>query len=421
MQSVSKSKKFLQTLGPGILFASTAIGVSHLIQSTKAGASYGFTLIAFIIAANIFKFPFFEFGTRYAASTGTSLIDGYYKMNKYVLYLYLLITICSMFFVSAAVCFVAAGFFENLLHISFPSEYFYASSLILISICFVILASGQYKTLDGLIKVVAMVLLVCTLIAFFMSIFRGPGEVNTKFFDYSLIKKSSLPFIIALMGWMPTAVDLSTWNSLWTIERIKQSGYKPSLKESLFEFHFGYWISALLALCFLSLGAYLVYSTGKIMPEGNVPFAAEVINLFTQNFGKWSYYIISLAAFAIMFSTSIGVLDGYSRALNRSLSILGKAQKNERKSYSVFLFITCVGALGIIIFFNNNFAALVNFATILSFLIAPIIAVLNYKLVTSSDLSKEQQPGTFMKIWTYLGIFLLSAFSIFYLYTLIAN
>ncbi|MCB9256647.1 MAG: divalent metal cation transporter [Chitinophagales bacterium] len=421
MQSNSKSKKFLQTLGPGILFASTAIGVSHLIQSTKAGASYGFSLMAFIIAANIFKFPFFEFGTRYAAATGTSLIDGYHKMNKYVFYLYLLITLCSMFFVSAAVCFVAAGFFENLFHLSFSSKYFYLSSLILISICFVILASGQYKTLDGLIKVVAIVLLLCTLIAFMMSVFRGPGEVNTNFFDYSLIQKSSLPFIIALMGWMPTAVDLSTWNSLWTIERIKQSGYTPSLKESLFEFHLGYWISAVLALCFLSLGAYLVFSTGKMMPDGNVPFAAEVIHLFTQNFGKWSYYIIALAAFAIMFSTSIGVLDGYARALNRSLSILGKAPSKERISYSLFLFFTCLGALAVIIFFNNNFAALVNFATILSFLIAPIIAVLNYKLVISSDLSKAQQPGTFMKIWTYLGIILLSAFSIFYLYTLIAN
>ena len=34
-----------KTLGPGILFASTAIGVSHLVQSTRAGAKYGFGLL----------------------------------------------------------------------------------------------------------------------------------------------------------------------------------------------------------------------------------------------------------------------------------------------------------------------------------------------------------------------------------------
>ena len=50
------------TLGPGILFASTAIGVSHLVQSTKAGAIFGFGLLWAVIAANILKYPFFEFG-----------------------------------------------------------------------------------------------------------------------------------------------------------------------------------------------------------------------------------------------------------------------------------------------------------------------------------------------------------------------
>lgn len=104
-----KSNKFLQTLGPGILFASTAIGVSHLIQSTKAGANYGFTLILFILAANIFKFPFFEFGSRYASATGTSLLEGYKKMHWSILLIYLVITLISMFFVCAAVTFVAAG------------------------------------------------------------------------------------------------------------------------------------------------------------------------------------------------------------------------------------------------------------------------------------------------------------------------
>ena len=32
---------FLKKLGPGILFAGAAIGVSHLVQSTKAGADFG--------------------------------------------------------------------------------------------------------------------------------------------------------------------------------------------------------------------------------------------------------------------------------------------------------------------------------------------------------------------------------------------
>ena len=63
------------TLGPGILFASTAIGVSHLVQSTRAGANYGFGLLIFIIIANLFKYPFFEFASRYSAKLEVRMKD----------------------------------------------------------------------------------------------------------------------------------------------------------------------------------------------------------------------------------------------------------------------------------------------------------------------------------------------------------
>ena len=59
----------LKTLGPGILFASTAIGVSHLVQSTRAGADYSFGLLIAIVLANVLKYPFFEYGSRYANDT----------------------------------------------------------------------------------------------------------------------------------------------------------------------------------------------------------------------------------------------------------------------------------------------------------------------------------------------------------------
>ena len=72
-----KYQNFIKTLGPGLLFASTAIGVSHLVQSTRAGADYSFGLLWAVILANLLKYPFFEYGSRFAASRGISLIDGY--------------------------------------------------------------------------------------------------------------------------------------------------------------------------------------------------------------------------------------------------------------------------------------------------------------------------------------------------------
>ena len=52
------------------------------------------------------------------------------------------------------------------------------------------------------------------------------------------------------MGWMPTAVDMSVWNSIWTIERIKQTKYHPTLKETIFDFNVGYLLTIVMAICF---------------------------------------------------------------------------------------------------------------------------------------------------------------------------
>ena len=77
----------LRKLGPGLLFAGAAIGVSHLVQSTRAGADYGWGLLWALLLVNLFKYPFFQFGPRYALATGGSLLDGYYKLGKIFLWL----------------------------------------------------------------------------------------------------------------------------------------------------------------------------------------------------------------------------------------------------------------------------------------------------------------------------------------------
>ena len=73
---MTQLKLLIKNLGPGLLFAGMAIGTSHLVLSTKAGAQYGWIMVIPIILANIFKYPFFEFGVRYTNITNTSLIEG---------------------------------------------------------------------------------------------------------------------------------------------------------------------------------------------------------------------------------------------------------------------------------------------------------------------------------------------------------
>ncbi|MCI2285684.1 hypothetical protein L3081_22770 [Colwellia sp. MSW7] len=60
-----KLTKYFALLGPGIVWAATSIGVSHIVQATRAGADFGFALLGFIILAHVIKYPFFLFGPQY--------------------------------------------------------------------------------------------------------------------------------------------------------------------------------------------------------------------------------------------------------------------------------------------------------------------------------------------------------------------
>lgn len=405
-------KRYLKALGPGILFASTCIGVSHLVQSTRAGADFGFQLVAFILLANLFKYPFFEFGSRFAAATNKSLIEGYLKEGKWVIWTYFLLSLCSMFTVTAAVTFVTAGMFNNLTGMSVNPAYL--SGLILI-VCTAILSIGKYSMLDTLLKIIGSALLISTLVAFFGAIAKGQATPIAGFIPKDIMERDSIIFVIALMGWMPTALDLSTWNSLWTLERMKQIGYKPKLKEILADFNFGYIVTAVLALCFLTLGAKVMYGTGVELSSNSTVFSDQVVTLYTSALGNWAYLVIAIAAFSTMFSTTITVLDGFGRAMGQTTRLLFFKKASERSAYNWMMVIVAAVSFLFILLLSSNLRDLVDLATTLSFIIAPVIALINYRVITSDQVSEEFRPGKKLLLLAKSGIVFLIVFAIIYI------
>lgn len=414
---MSSFKSLKKTLGPGILFASTAIGVSHLVQSTKAGALFGFGLLWAVIAANVLKYPFFEFGSRYANATGKSIIDGYLKLSKYALWTYFIITIGSMFFVCAAVGKVTTGFMQNLFNLKAFGLGNTESSILVFGVSGMILIIGKFKILDQLIKLIGIVLLTSTITAFVLCLYKGPLNNDLNLFNSNFKNKEALFFLIPLMGWMPTAVDLSSWNSLWTVEKIKISKYHPTMKETLFEFNFGYIISGLLSICFVTLGAFLIFGTGELLEKSSSLFAHQIVELYTRIFGDWSYIIIASSTFSIMFGTCIAVFDGYGRAIKRTTELLFPKVSLVKNYYRITILILITGTFLILYRFEKtgDFIILVNYATSMSFIIAPIIAIFNYKVV-KNHLEEKFRPPKWLNFLSISGIIFLIIFSILYLF-----
>ena len=381
------------------------------MQSTRAGANYGFSLLSFVIMANVFKYPFFEFGSRYANSTKTSIISGYKRLGKWVLWSYFFATLISMLFITSAVGAVTSGFFQNLFQ---TSQYGMLNQIILFGLCGFLLSYGQYSLLDRIIKIVGIALVLSTIIAFILVIKKG--AISNNLLPTVEYNKKDLLFIIALMGWMPTAVDLSSWNSLWTIERIKQTNYTPTLSQILFEFNIGYVASSMLSICFLSLGAFIMFGTDNFFSNNSSIFANQVITLYTEAIGNWTYILISAASFCIMFGTCIGVFDGYARVTNECIQLIKSKNVNKKTYYGIFIWILAFGSICIIYFLGSKITDLVDLATTISFMIAPFIAFANYRLVLSPYLKEIDTPKLWIKVLAIFGIVYLLGFGILFIY-----
>ncbi|WP_222983239.1 NRAMP family divalent metal transporter [Flagellimonas meishanensis] len=416
---MTKLKTLLNALGPGLLFASMAIGTSHLVLSTKAGAQYGWVMVIPIILANLFKYPFFEFGMRYTTVTGKSLVEGYLRMGKKYLWIYAFVTLVSTFTILAALYVVTAGLFMNLFQISGVGTGMVALGLF--AFIGLLLIIGKYRFLENSLKAVISILFVALVITTILVIDKGPVPGAENYQRPEIFNEVGILFLIGLMGWMPTAVEASGWVSLWSIENFKTMKEKPSLKLVLQEFDLGYFLTALLAVFFLIIGWMTLYGTGTELSGNAVVFADQVVNLFTAHIGNWAYILIAIAAFATMFSTCMTAHDAVSRV---SIDVLEKLFPRNKafksnKAFGVAVVFMAVVNWVVIALFSANMAQLVALATFVSFVLAPLLGWMNLKTVTGNDVPKEFRPKMGLTLLTYLGIVFLSFFALYYCWMLL--
>ncbi len=408
------NRSWRAALGPGIIWASTSIGVSHVVQSTRAGAEFGFTLIGLVIIANLVKYPFFQIGPRYAAASGESLLDGYKRLGNFPFGIFLAMTLVTMFIIQAAVAIVAAGLAGNLIpNLLTVSGW---AAVVLISIVSILLI-GRYALLDKVLKVMMVVFALTTVIALFMAMSSDSASFSHDTSGISLTSATSIAFMVALVGWMPTSVEVSVWHSLWTLSRIKQTNRSMSVKEALFDFNFGFIFCMVLALIFLLLGAVLIYGTGENLSGGAVGFTGQLIDLFTKALGDWTWPLIAVITFIAMYSTCLAVSAGFSGVWSRVVKIIRPDnQPLADRSYMITLLSISLGAWLIINSFGSSLKQLIDFATTVSFVSAPIFAFLNLKVMSLSHLPEEAKMSRAMNSYSWICFYLLSGFSGYYVY-----
>ncbi len=407
--------RFWVSFGPGLLWAAAAIGVSHLVQSTRAGADAGFALAGIILLALILKYPFFEYGPRYAAATGESLVEGYLRIGRWALWLYLALTLATAVFVQAAVVALTASLFAFALGVTLSLPLMAA---IVVVGCAAILAIGRFPLLDKVVKLILVLLAVSTLLAASLTLPRA--DLSTALTWPGSVVGTVVPFafLLALVGWMPSAIDISVWSSLWTLAKNEATGVQVSVRDARTDFFIGYAGTGLFAFAFLTLGAGVMFQSGQSFSSQGTVFSTQLVDMYGSALGTWMRPVVMVAVLTTMFSTSLTVVDGFPRGIERSLLRLthGVDVPVPSAGRYYWMSVLAIGVLTVVVLagFARSLTAMVDFATIVSFMTAPALGYLNLRAVSASHVAPEHRPSPVLRGLSWIGLFLLGGTAVIY-------
>ena len=401
----------LRSLGPGIVMAATAIGTSHLVLSPVAGARFGYELIWLVLFSHLFKYPAFEFGPRYAIATGRSLIHGYQSVpgpKNWALWAFLGTTILQGLTLLAGMLSVTAAILLS----TFGTLPLPAWAAVVGVAILLLHALGRYAALELGSKIAMGVLVAVSLVAFAAAP-PAPADLGRMFVPS--IPDGSLILVAAILGLMPTGINVAIWHSLWALEHLPRwqrttTDSRQLLRTGLFDLNVGYVLSALLAVVFVSLGANLLRPRG-LTPAG-VDVALTLSRIYTEVLGSWMFPVFMLAAFLAMFSTAYSVMDGFPRTFATLLKTLfpdsEALQRPSNPAYWTFMAVIFAFALGANWIFPDP-VAMVQLVGLVSLGVAPLLFGLNYYCVTRLIEDPELRPGPLLRLWGLAGAWFMLA------------
>ncbi len=406
-----------RVIGPALLFSGSAIGTSHLIQSTRAGALYGLGLLGVILVICILKYPAFRFGVDYGHSTRRSMLVGYRELGLWAPLIFVVFSMLVYPIVYAALASATAGIGIAVFGLALPVP---VLALVILILAATILMVGGYDWLDLINRVLVAFLLVSTLIVTALVLPRVDwatlGDV-----DWAADPRAIL-FVIALAGFMPNPLEVSVTSSMWTAEAERgEGGANSTLGEARLAFLAGYAMTAFLALCFCIIGAGVMHS-GRIAPEESAPgFAQQIVSLYSETLGEGAAALAAIAALSVMATTVLAALDiGGRNVASTYEQVFGQRAYHAhtasvfKRVYRITLCLMIALTAAVLYLFTSSFTAMLDLATSAVFIGAPLVAVLNHLVVTRSTMPEHARPSQAIRALNILAIFVMTSLALAY-------
>lgn len=408
----------LKLIGPGIVLAAVAIGSGELILTPRAGALYGNSLAWVILTSIIYKLTLTLGLARYTVSTGEDIFQGFSHLpgprNWFVWFLSVIFLLGAVGYSGIA---LACG---SALYAFFPSLSMAIWAVIIVILAYILLLSGSYQPVEKVAFILSFIL-IAGVVYSLISLHPQLG-----WFLRGLVPKlpaGSGPTAISLLGW--TAGGTSTLiYTFWAVEKssgkIKrdiqkganldfQKGTSGNLSSWISVAHLDVGLSYILmlfvSLAFLMIGVIVLHNAGL---DGSplVPAKEETMiilsRLLTASIGPQAKYIFLVAAFAILYSTVIGLVDGKSRAFRSAARLIWPKFDKMSDTNCYRLFATLMSLVILAFLFTARPVVLI---LVVSALEAPVLSLSAVFLVylLRKRVPKELRPGLLWYIVIWIG------------------
>ncbi len=383
--------RVIKILGPGMIFASLMIGETHLALQAYAGALYGMAFLWLVVLVHIVYYPIYEYGCRYAVASGKSLIEGYgeLKYGKALFWYFFFFMLLTPTLIMGSL----VGLIGAVLNTAFPFASFNTWCTITYIITTAIIIGGRYKLVEGISKIIMLVLVIITVFAFLTSP-PSAGEFFSGLIP-SIPAVAGVWVVIVAMLRVPTDPAASIFLSEWAKEKRVEWGDQKevlvsSMKKSLFDLRTGWIISFIVAIAFMGLGA-VIFKPRGIVPEG-LEVALRLSEIYTKTFGAWMFPVFIIAAFVAFWGGYVSVQDGIHRLFRKiAEKLFNPKEKVRDRIGDLYLIIVAGGGLLMTTIYQRPMF-MVILALSMAFLYFPLVIGLNTYCVTRK-IDKEFRPG----------------------------
>jgi len=402
----------LITLGPGLVWAASSVGVGELVFATRAGALFGLALLWAPIVSIILKYFITELVGRYTLVTGENVVQAFARVEvnlgflrlppgwiRWIFWIFFIASVAGMGGIALAV--------GSSLHGLFPAFSYITWAIIALASVGLVLLLGSYKALEMISR-----LLVAVMIFFiFYAVFKAPPPAGD--FVCSLVPhvpSNSLRELLPLLGWTGAGAIGTIWFSLWTqstgrgttgpsaiLQPDETRRVRDWMQINRIDLGINSAITAVLTVGFLIAGSSILRPL-HIVPGGE-GMGTALAKIAGDSFGQYGEIIFLVGVFATLYSTLLADVDGLCRVAKNLLKSRLTGVLSRIGAYRIFL---CVYIL-----FSALFAAIIpapvillQFTALIDTLLLPVVIVMGVSICLRF-LPEEFRPGRFTVFMAY--------------------